>query len=79
MRFAELASSWTVKPVIAMLRFYQSFVSPFTGVSCRFHPSCSEYSIQAFTRYGLLAGALKTVLRLGKCHPFHPGGYDPVS
>jgi putative membrane protein insertion efficiency factor len=78
MRFIELASNCAVKPVIAMLRFYQRHLSPFTGASCRFYPSCSEYSIQAFCRYGLFYGTLKTVIRLGKCHPFHPGGYDPI-
>jgi putative membrane protein insertion efficiency factor len=79
MPFTESASSCAVRLVTTLLRFYQRFLSPFTGTSCRFYPSCSEYSIQAFGKHGLFYGALKTAIRLGKCHPFHPGGYDPVS
>ena len=63
---------------IAVIRFYQTFLSPLTGSSCRFVPSCSSYAIQALKTHGLLWGLLLTVVRILKCHPFHPGGYDPV-
>ena len=65
--------------LIALLRCYQRFISPLTGSACRFHPTCSSYSIQSLEKYGTLKGIGLTVLRLGKCHPFHPGGYDPVT
>ncbi len=63
---------------IALIRCYQRFISPFTGSSCRFYPTCSSYSIQSLEKYGLLKGLGLTIVRLVKCHPFHPGGYDPV-
>ena len=64
--------------LIALLRTYQRFISPFTGSACRFYPTCSSYSIQSLEKYGLLKGLGLTIVRLVKCHPFHPGGYDPV-
>ena len=63
---------------IALIRGYQRFISPLTGNSCRFHPTCSSYSIQSLEKYGAFRGLALTVLRLSKCHPFHPGGHDPV-
>ena len=79
MDFAELASRTAIRSLVAALRFYQRFLSPFTGSSCRFYPSCSDYSIQALLKHGLFLGTIKTVVRLLKCHPYHPGGYDPVT
>ena len=61
-----------------MFAFYRSVVSPLLGPGCRFEPSCSHFSEQAIERYGLLRGAKMTVARIARCHPFHPGGYDPV-
>jgi putative membrane protein insertion efficiency factor len=58
---------------------YQKYISPFKVSSCRFYPSCSHYSIQSLEKYGLLKGFWYAVVRLAKCHPFHPGGYDPVN
>jgi len=66
------------KLVIYFIRLYQRIISPLFPPSCRFYPSCSTYAIEAIGRYGLIKGGLKAVLRLAKCHPFHPGGYDPV-
>ncbi len=63
---------------IAVVRFYQKVLSPLTVSSCRFVPSCSSYAIQAFKTHGFLGGLLLTVVRILKCHPFHPGGCDPV-
>lgn len=63
---------------ITVIRFYQKFLSPLTVSSCRFVPSCSSYAIQAFKTHGFLGGLLLTVVRILKCHPFHPGGCDPV-
>jgi putative membrane protein insertion efficiency factor len=78
MPFDELASKTSIRLIIALIRFYQRYLSPFTGTSCRFYPSCSEYSLQSFVKHGLLTGLYLTVVRIAKCHPFHPGGYDPV-
>lgn len=63
---------------IGCIKFYQRFLSPLTGTSCRFYPSCSHYSLQSLEKYGLVKGLYMTLRRLVKCHPFHPGGYDPV-
>ncbi len=63
---------------LAMIRLYQRWISPVTPPSCRYFPSCSEYAAQAVTRYGLFRGSWLALRRLLRCHPFHPGGYDPV-
>jgi len=60
------------------IRIYQLCIAPFTSGACRFAPSCSEYSYEAFQKHGFMKGAKLTVLRLCKCHPWHPGGYDEV-
>lgn len=64
--------------LIGMVRLYQMAISPFFPQSCRFYPTCSEYAIQAIQRYGALKGLSKAASRIMKCHPLHPGGYDPV-
>ncbi|WP_407306038.1 membrane protein insertion efficiency factor YidD [Desulfosporosinus sp. SB140] len=64
--------------LVLVLRFYQKFISPLKGQTCRFYPTCSEYSIQALQKYGLFRGSYKSIVRILKCHPFHPGGHDPV-
>ncbi len=62
----------------AILRFYQRYLSPALPASCRFHPTCSSYALEALEHHGALGGTWLTVVRLCKCHPFHPGGLDPV-
>ena len=64
--------------LIACVRVYQWTVSPLLGPRCRFHPSCSQYAVTALARFGTLRGSWLTVRRIARCHPFHPGGYDPV-
>ena len=64
--------------VIGILTLYRRFLSPLLPPACRFHPSCSSYAIESFEKYGVVRGGLLTLRRLAKCHPFHPGGYDPV-
>jgi len=63
---------------ISCIRFYQTAISPYIPQSCRFYPTCSEYAITAIKRYGPFRGILRGFLRILRCHPFHPGGYDPV-
>lgn len=63
--------------LIALVRLYQWTLSPLLGPTCRFYPSCSEYWIRALRQYGLWRGVAKGVARLARCHPLHPGGYDP--
>ena len=63
---------------LAMIRFYQRWISPLIAPRCRFHPTCSAYAYEAIIRHGLLGGMARAVWRLLKCQPFHPGGFDPV-
>jgi putative membrane protein insertion efficiency factor len=63
---------------IAIIRRYRRHLSPFLPQACRFTPSCSEYAIEAFEKKSALRAIWMTALRIAKCHPFHPGGYDPV-
>lgn len=67
-----------VAVVIAAIRVYRRWISPLKGPTCRFRPTCSEYAIEALQRHGLVRGGWLAVRRLARCHPFHPGGYDPV-
>jgi putative membrane protein insertion efficiency factor len=64
--------------LIAIVRLYKYAISPVLPGSCRFFPTCSDYSIDALAKYGALKGSYLSVRRILKCHPFHPGGFDPV-
>jgi len=64
--------------LVAFVTAYRYAVSPMLGRHCRFHPSCSEYAQEALARHGALRGAWLALKRIGRCHPWHPGGYDPV-
>ena len=63
---------------IGLIRFYQKFISPLKPPTCRFYPTCSSYSLEAFRRFGAMKGLYLTIIRISKCHPFHPGGVDFV-
>jgi putative membrane protein insertion efficiency factor len=63
--------------LIAATRVYQWTLSPLVGRHCRFQPTCSAYFILAVQKYGAVRGTWRGVRRIGRCHPFHPGGYDP--
>ncbi|HJZ68391.1 MAG TPA: membrane protein insertion efficiency factor YidD [Blastocatellia bacterium] len=65
--------------LIFLIRVYQLILSPILPPSCRFTPTCSEYTMQAIEKYGALRGVYLGARRLLRCHPFNPGGYDPVS
>ncbi len=64
---------------VAPIRFYQRAISPALPQRCRYHPSCSQYAVQAVARYGILRGAILAAWRLLRCNPFSHGGYDPVA
>lgn len=62
-----------------MIRAYQTLVSPLLPAhTCRFYPTCSQYALDAIAKYGALRGSWRAAKRIGKCHPFHPGGFDPA-
>lgn len=67
-----------VKPFVFLIDIYRYFISPLLPQSCRFYPSCSSYARDALLDYGLFRGIYLSMKRLLKCHPFHPGGYDPL-
>jgi putative membrane protein insertion efficiency factor len=67
-----------ILPFVLLIRFYQVAISPFTPTVCRFEPSCSNYSLQAFTKHGLLKGGWLTIKRIVSCNPWGKSGYDPV-
>jgi len=66
------------KILLALINFYQKVISPWTPKSCRFQPTCSTYSKQAIKKYGFFKGSWIGLKRILRCHPFNPGGYDPL-
>lgn len=64
---------------VAVIYAYKGLLSPILPPSCRFYPTCSTYALDAFRKYGLLRGGVLALTRVLKCHPFHPGGFDPLS
>ncbi|MBK8028670.1 MAG: membrane protein insertion efficiency factor YidD [Anaerolineae bacterium] len=63
---------------LALIRFYKRFISPMLPPSCIYEPTCSVYTYQAIEKYGVFKGGWLGIKRIARCHPFHPGGYDPV-
>ncbi|MGD1805446.1 membrane protein insertion efficiency factor YidD [Dapis sp. BLCC M126] len=64
--------------LIKLIKGYKILISPMLPPSCRFQPTCSEYAMEAIERFGIFKGTRMAVMRILRCHPFHPGGYDPV-
>ncbi|WP_338294769.1 membrane protein insertion efficiency factor YidD [Planctobacterium marinum] len=64
--------------LIFLVKLYQRFISPLLGGNCRFHPTCSQYSIMAIEHFGVVKGLWLTIRRIIRCHPLNPGGYDPI-
>ena len=64
--------------LLLLVRGYQYFLRPLLGNNCRFYPSCSDYAQEAIEKHGALRGTWLALRRVGRCHPYHPGGFDPV-
>ncbi|MER3422966.1 MAG: membrane protein insertion efficiency factor YidD [Nitrospiraceae bacterium] len=63
---------------LGLIKLYQRWISPLLPPACRFEPTCSQYAVEAIRQHGIVLGLGLTFIRLMKCHPFHPGGFDPV-
>ncbi len=77
-KLVELAGKFISLFLIVLIKFYQLFISPAFPGSCRFYPTCSNYSIEAIKRFGPVKGGYLSVKRIVRCNPWNPGGYDPV-
>lgn len=66
------------RALILVIKFYQVFISPLKPPTCRFYPTCSHYAMEAVSKYGALKGGWLAIRRISRCHPWNPGGYDPV-
>jgi putative membrane protein insertion efficiency factor len=64
--------------LVVLVRGYRLFISPLLPAACRYYPTCSAYAIEAIEKHGALSGSWLALRRLARCHPFRPGGYDPV-
>ena len=77
-KILSLLSSFLTVPIFVLIKLYQRFLSPMLGSSCRFYPTCSNYALESYRKYGLVSGSILTIKRLCRCHPFHSGGLDEV-
>jgi uncharacterized protein len=75
---AQARPSAAARVLMALITGYRRFISPLLGARCRFAPSCSAYALEAVREHGALRGVWLAVRRIGRCHPFNPGGFDPV-
>ncbi len=73
-----MKTNYAVYAVTLLIKAYKYLISPILPSSCRFYPSCSEYALEAFNKYGFFKGLWLTIKRIGRCHPLCEGGYDPV-
>lgn len=64
--------------VVGLIKFYRRFISPMYPPVCRFSPTCSQYALTSVERFGVIRGGWLAIKRIARCHPFHPGGFDPV-
>ncbi|MHA6281391.1 membrane protein insertion efficiency factor YidD [Salinimicrobium sp. CAU 1759] len=69
---------WSTYPLIGLVRFYQRFISPFTPATCRYTPTCSQYTVEALHKHGALKGGWLSLKRIASCNPWGGKGYDPV-
>ena len=76
-RLCQQLAAIPAMALVALVRCYQWLISPWLGPRCRYQPTCSEYFIGSVRKYGAIRGAWRGVLRICRCHPWHPGGYDP--
>ncbi len=77
-RTSSSPTAWPARVLVGLIRIYQTVVSPVLPPSCRYTPTCSNYAREAIVRYGARRGGWMAFRRILRCHPFHPGGYDPV-
>jgi putative membrane protein insertion efficiency factor len=77
-QLAQARPSAAARVLMALITGYRRFISPLLGARCRFAPSCSAYALEAVREHGALRGTWLAVRRIGRCHPFNPGGFDPV-
>ncbi len=66
------------KFLIFLIKLYRKYISPFKKPCCRFYPTCSQYALEAIDKYGAFKGGFMAIKRILRCHPYNPGGYDPV-